>query len=122
MYHTQRGQTSTAKESVRQVWPLNVPTLIPRPLGIEESAVFADELAVDGDLAALAEVADHVPMQAGLVRRAGFGVGGADGRVEGAADLLVEQRVLGILGDRVIASKGQLAKDAGAGVLVEHLD
>jgi hypothetical protein len=38
-----------------------------------------------------AQVADHVPVHGRLVRAAGLRIGAADGEVDGAADLLVEQ-------------------------------
>ena len=55
-------------------------------------AVALDDLAVGGQAAALAQVADEVPVQGGLVLAAGLGVRAAEREVDGAADLLVEQR------------------------------
>ena len=48
-------------------------------------------------------------MQARLVAVACLGVAGADGSVEGAADLLVEQGVLGVLGDLVVGADDRRA-------------
>ena len=61
----------------------------------QEPAVAVDQLAVGVDLAAGAQVADHVPVQPGAVRAAGLGIAGADRHVARAADLLVEQDLLG---------------------------
>jgi len=72
-------------------------SVVPRPAVEDELAVSRDHFAVDGDRAARPQVADHVPVQAGLVVVAGLGVALADGGVERAADLLVEQRVPGVL-------------------------
>lgn len=74
------------------------------------------------DFSAVAEVADHVPVEAGFVRAAGFGIGGADGGVECAADLFVEEGVFGVFADRVVGADGDLAEGSGAVVLVEHGD
>ena len=59
-------------------------------------------------------------MEAGLVGAAGLGVGGADGHVDGAADLLVEERVARVALDVVVRAEGELAQEARAGVHVEQ--
>src|SRR5215468_90410 len=50
----------------------------PGPVGlatsVNELAVPGEELAVHMDLAALAQVADHVPVERGLIRAAGRGI------------------------------------------------
>jgi hypothetical protein len=56
-----------------------------------EAPVLLEDLAVRVQHAAGAEVADEVPVQGGDVRAAGLGVRPADGGVDGAADLLVEE-------------------------------
>src|SRR3954467_12299978 len=68
----------------------------------EELAVFLQLLSVDGDRAALAQVADHVPVDGRVVRAAGLRVAGADREVERAADLLVEQHLLRAGRDAVV--------------------
>src|SRR5690606_23691042 len=69
-----------------------------------------------------AEVADHVPVDRGLVDAAGLGVGLAHGEVDGAADLLVEEDLAGPVGDAEVGADPELAEAAGALVGVEHLD
>ncbi len=86
----------------------------------QEFAVFADFLAVDFDVTPLPEVADHIPVEAGLVGVSGFGVAGAEGEVDGAADFFVEEGVFGEAGDGVVGADGAFAEEAGAGVHVEH--
>ena len=53
---------------------------------------------------------------------AGLWITSADGEVDRAADLLVEERVAGVLGDVVIRADGALADKPRAGVHVEHAD
>src|SRR4051812_18780053 len=50
----------------------------------EEPAVALELLSVDGDRAALAEVADHVPVDGRVVGAAGLRVARADREMEGA--------------------------------------
>ena len=57
-----------------------------------------------------------------LVDAAGLGVGLADGEVDGAADLLVEEDLAGAVGDAEVGADAELAEAAGALVGVEHLD
>src|SRR3954452_17503954 len=68
----------------------------------DELAVLLHDDAVDFELAAEAEVADEVGMDGRLVGAPGLGVGRADGHVDGAADLLVEQDLAGATVDRVV--------------------
>ena len=91
-------------------------------LGSAWLLVYARELAVDLDPAALAEVADHVPVDRRLVDASGVRVAAADREVDGAADLLVEQDLTGSLRDAVVGADPELAQAAGAGIGVEHLD
>src|SRR5947207_12262731 len=69
----------------------------PRQFGKCEQPVFADELAIELDLAA-PEVgaldADHVPMDLAAVAIVGFVVGLAGRQVKAAGDLFVEKNVL----------------------------
>src|SRR5687768_3515213 len=57
-------------------------------------AVLHQKLAIDGDLATLTQIANHVPVHGGFVRAARRRITGADRHVDGAADLLVEEDVL----------------------------
>src|SRR4051794_3882710 len=54
-------------------------------------AGFLDHVAVGEQPPAAAQVADHVPVHRGLVGATGLGIGAPDGKVHGAADLLVEE-------------------------------
>src|SRR5690606_29837495 len=56
-----------------------------------EHAILVELLAVDFNVAAVSQVADHVPVQAGLVVVAGFRVTRAQGEVDRPADLFVEE-------------------------------
>ena len=60
-----------------------------------EAAILLQGLAVDLDPAAATEVADHVPVDRGLVDAASLGIAAPDREVDGAADLLVEQDLAG---------------------------
>src|SRR5262249_3046471 len=80
-----------------------------------------ERLAVDLDPAALPEVADQVPVDGRFVGIASFGVTGAHGHVDGAADLFVEQDVAGEASHVEIGAEGEFAQDAGTLVGVEGL-
>src|SRR5205814_1483790 len=68
---------------------------VSRPTIARELAVLVDLYAVDSDRSAVAEIDHHVPVQARLVGIAGFGISGAEGEMNRAADFFVEQRVPG---------------------------
>src|SRR3954471_23252219 len=87
----------------------------------DELAVFLQLLAVDGDRATLAEVADEVPVDGRLVHPAALRIARADRHVHGAAELLIEQHLLGRLGDPVVRPDAELAEAPGSLVGVEHL-
>src|SRR3954453_6151122 len=93
----------------------------PGPDSDYELAVSLQLFAVDRDRAAAAEVAHEVPVHGGFVHPAALGVARADRHVHGAAELLVEQHLLGRLGDAVVRPDAELAEPARAGVGVEHL-
>src|SRR3990170_62395 len=90
-----------------------------RPLGQEASGP-PDELSVRVDLALLAQVADHVPVQPGPVLGAGLGKPRAEREVHRAADLLVEEDVAREPVDLVVEAERDLAQDPGALVDVEQ--
>src|SRR5918998_718586 len=80
----------------------------------QEPARLPDELAVGVDLSLGAQVADHVPVQAGRVAPARLGESGAEREVDRAADLLVEEDVARPAVDLVVEAEGELTDDAGA--------
>ncbi len=77
-------------------------------------AVLLQQLAVDLDPAAAAQVADHVGVDGALVVPAALRVARANRQVHGAADLLVEQDVAGAAVDPVVGADPELAETAGA--------
>src|SRR4051794_12220397 len=93
----------------------------PGPDSDHELAVALQLLAVDRDRAAPAQVADEVPVHGGLVHAATLRVARADRHVDGAAELLVEQHLLGRLGDAVVRADAELAQATRAIIRVEHL-
>ena len=118
-------------EKMKPIFPrieeLSSLALLPRPSpekegeGLsDELAVLLEDLAVDVDRAAVAQVLDHVPVQGGLVAAAGFRIGLAEGEVDAAADLFVEQDVLDELLDAVVGANAELAEPPRAVVHVEH--
>src|SRR5439155_15773641 len=72
--------------SCRSVWRLRL-----RPRRARELPALLDDLPVGADPPAAAQVADEVPVQRALVAAARLRVRAAEGEVDGAADLLVEQ-------------------------------
>src|SRR5258705_1573120 len=78
------------------------------------------ELAVGVDLPIRAEVADHVPVQTGLVLAAQLLEARAECEMHGAAYLLVEEDVARETVDLVIKPEGRLAEDARARVHLEQ--
>src|SRR5215213_8539252 len=84
----------------------------PRPVAL-------DDLAVQPELAPRAQVLDDVPVHGALVDSARDRVRTTEGEVDGAGDLLVEQRVLHVPRDPRVAADAELAEHAGAGVGVE---
>src|SRR5215211_6536994 len=87
----------------------------------DEPPVLLEDLAVDGDPAALAQIADHVAVDGALVDAARLGIALADREVDRAADLLVEQDVARSAVDPVVGADPQLAQPPRAVVGVEQL-
>src|SRR5687768_11215916 len=79
------------------------------PFWSEESPLFRNFLPVNFNVTAFAEIADHVPVQAGFIFVAGFGIASAEREVDGAADFFVEERVAGESLNRVIRADGAFA-------------
>src|SRR5436853_2818027 len=102
-------------------WPAMAGSLRAAQRSDDEPAVALQLDAVDRDRAALAQIADQVPVHGGLVCAACLGVARADGHVHRAADLLLEQDLLGGRGDRVVGPDPELAEGARAVVGVERV-
>src|SRR5437870_13536855 len=86
----------------------------------EEPPRLPDQLAIGVDLAVLAQVADHVPVQRRLVGAAELLERGTERDVHRPADLLVEERVAGEAVDLVVEPERNLAEPARTVVEVEH--
>src|SRR5436305_13122463 len=83
------------------------------PLSSDQPAsVLLDDLAVELDPPAVAEVLDDVPVQRRLVLSAQVGEAEAERHVHGAVDLLVEERVLHVARDAGVAADPELAEPA----------
>ena len=87
----------------------------------QPGAVALHDFTVDAQLAAGAQVLDHVPVHGALVLAAGVRVARAHREVHRAGDLLVEEDVPGEAGDPRVAAQAELAQSAGALVRREHL-
>src|SRR4029077_5140012 len=83
---------------------------------LEEAAGTPAALPGGVDLALLAQIADEVPVQRRLVLRAEVGEARAEREVHGAADLLVEERVLREPVDLVVQSEGDLPEPTRASI------
>src|SRR4051794_21433298 len=81
-----------------------------------KTAVHVDFDSVGFDVAAFSQVYDHVPVEAGLIVVAAFGVSRAQGEMAGAADFFVEEGVAGVALNFVVGADGAFAKRARAGV------
>src|SRR5690554_2118466 len=89
--------------------------------GLEKKPPFpVDQPAVAVDLPTLPQVAEHVPVDAGLVGTARLGVPGAHGQVDGSADLLVEEHLPGEAPDLEIGADADLAQEASAFVRIQQ--
>src|SRR3954470_21491247 len=93
---------------------------VARPF-VYEAAVLEQRRAVGAQAPAVAEVADHVPVDGRLVRAARLGVGPADRQVDGAADLLVEQDRANGAVDPEVRADADLAEPRGARVRGDRL-
>src|SRR5205807_2666105 len=87
-----RGRRSAARTARRA-------GRLERPL-----AVLLDEFPVELDPAAAPQVLDHVPVHGAHVRAADEREAVPDSEVDGAVDLLVEERVLHVLLDARVAA------------------
>src|SRR5436190_1691697 len=116
-----RGGLVESRGRLRRVMPREPPEVA--PLVRPEAVAHADDaLDLVERCAALAKVADHVPVNGRVVHAAGLGVARAQRQVERAADLLVEQDLLGAGLDPVVRADPELSEAAGAVVGVERLE
>src|SRR5688572_7413200 len=81
----------------------------PRPSVTRELPVHVDLHAVDLDVPAAAQVADHVPVQARAVLVPRLGIALAQREMDGAADLFVEEGVFRVARDAVVRADRALA-------------
>src|SRR3954451_18932252 len=79
-----------------------------------ECPALLQDLAVGRQSTAIAQVADEVPVNSGLVDAAGLGIGAAEREVDGAADLLVEQDRADRAVDPAVRADADLAEAARA--------
>src|SRR5439155_18278590 len=86
----------------------------------EPLPVLLDGLAVQLDPAAAAELLDHVPMDGALVRPAQVAESLADGAMDRALDLLVEEGVAHVVLDAGVAADAELAEPPRPRVCVQH--
>src|SRR3712207_7189844 len=80
----------------------------------------SQDFAVGVELSALAQVADQIPVHAGVVLSPGLLVGPPDGQVHGPAELLVEEDVLGCPPDAVVGPDADLSQIPRPLVRVQH--
>src|SRR5579859_99746 len=90
----------------------------------QELAVLHEELVIYPDLAAPsggAQIADHIPVQGGMILAAGLGVAVAQRQMHRAANLFVEENVADTTRDTGIVAERKFAQVARAAVQLEHL-
>ena len=93
-----------------------------RAESVQPRPVLLHDLAVELDPPALAQVLDDVPVDRALVRAAEPRDARAEREVDGAVDLLVEERVPHVPRDPGVAADPELAEPARALVGVEQLE
>ncbi len=71
--------------------------------------IFQEERIVYPDFALCAQIADHVPVEGGLIDAAGLGIAIAQSEMDGAAHLLVEERIACGARHLFVVAKGELA-------------
>src|SRR5678815_4967210 len=89
---------------------------------VDPDAVFLDDLAVQLDAAAGAQVLDDVPVDGGRVRTPEVLEASAERDVDGAVHFFVEVDVADVAVDAGIAADAQLADAAGTFIGVERLE
>src|SRR5690606_31860168 len=65
----------------------------------DDLAVLQEELSINRQAPALAQIADEIPVDCRAIDAAGFWDAGADRHVDGAADLLIEEDTAGEVGN-----------------------
>src|SRR3712207_4620848 len=91
-----------------------------REVEIKERAILRYKLAVGVDLPVIAQVADQIPVHARVVLPAGLLLGAPDRQVHRAAELLVEEDVLGRPAYAVVGPDAELAQVSRPLVRAEH--
>src|SRR5947209_8522579 len=86
----------------------------------DKLTVFAEQLAIHADLAALAQVADHIPVEGRLVDAERLGNAGAQGKVNSPTHLLIEKRIFRTAINIVIIAKSKFAQAARPLVHTQH--
>src|SRR5262245_23320695 len=130
------GRASTTSPSTSifsSFWAINLARrhektrLTPRPTMVAKTSklpgsAFLHDFPVQFDAAAVeAHVLDDVPMDLAVVRSSHLGKAVAERQVDGAVDLLVEQRVLHVACDARVAADSELAEEPRSLVTVEDL-
>src|SRR3954451_1616548 len=121
-----RAHAASAAARRRTLTSMSGPTL---PQGrcrvarsfVHEAAVLEQRRAVRAEAAAVAQVADHVPVDGRLVRAARLGIGAADREMDRAADLLVEEDRADGTVDPEVRADADLAEPRGARIRGERL-
>src|SRR5207237_6495565 len=94
----------------------------PTPASDQPLSGFLNDLAVQLEPAAAAEVLDDVPVELADVLAAHLRQAVPEREMDGAVDLLVEERVPHVAGDPRVAADSQLAEEPGALVPVDRLE
>ena len=124
IYHDTLIGTSTHTNAVicRRIIPISLPDefLLSELLEVDgEGTVFVNKLIVGIELSAFSHVADHIPVDLGLIGATTFGIGHAYGHVNGALDFLVKEGVARKAGNARVGSNGKFSEDPCAFVSVE---
>src|SRR5215831_15309422 len=81
--------------------------------------VFVAEFAVGIDLA-FVQIADHIPVQTGLVYTARFRKRHAQGHVHSPSDLLIKENFFGETFDPIVQTKSDFAQETCSLIHIEH--
>src|SRR4051812_16166347 len=121
-----RAHAASTAARRRTLTSMSRPTLpqgrrrVARPF-VHEAPVLEEGRPVGAEAAAVAQVADHVPVHGRLVRAARLRIGAPDREMDGAADLLVEEDRADGAVDAEVRSDADLAQQRGAVVRGERL-
>ena len=84
-----------------------------------EGAIPVEQLAINPDLAVLAHVADHVPVDGALIQATGFRIAHAHGHMHRPADFLVIQDHAGEAVDAEVGANCEFAQVTRARIRVQ---